>query len=507
MSRRNRLWTILILVLAFLAIWIALPSSVRIKIDPLGIDKDIRVRQGLDLSGGSQVLLEAVDCSSANISDRLDNARQIIEKRVNALGVSEPLVQIQGTCRMLVELPSIDNPAQALALIQQTGKLEFVDSGADAYKDGTVIRTTGNPSPTLPISSTTSTSTAPITSSLSALTTTGSISAGLSTTPTASTDLTSTGGLPLTGTQPSIPDKVYVTKVTGADLDASKLAVQLDTTTRGYNVAFTILGDAAQVFAQFTAAHNETTNGGSPYYMCIVLDNAVVSCPSIRNAITGGSGVITIGAGGLDEANKLVNVLRYGALPVALQVAQSRTIGPTLGEDSIRASVIAGIIGLTVVVLFMLLYYRLPGLLADIALMLYALTVFALFKLIPVTLTLPGIAGFVLSVGVAVDANISIFERMKEELRAGRRLAVAVEVGFERAWPSIRDSNISTLITCGILYWFGNAFGASIVKGFALTLAIGVLVSLFTAIRVTRTLLHLVLDNMNLDERHNLFGI
>ena len=507
MSQRNRLWTVLIVVLAILAIWTALPSSVRIKIDPLGIDRDIRVRQGLDLSGGSQVLLEAVDCTSPNISDRLDNARQIIEKRVNALGVSEPLVQIQGNCRMLVELPSIDNPAQALALIQQTGTLEFVDSGADAYKEGTIIRTTGNPSPTLPISNTAPSSTTPISASLSGLTTTESISAGLSTTPTASTDLTSTGSLPLIGTQPSIPDKVYVAKVTGADLDASKLAVQLDTTTRGYNVAFTIQGDAAQVFAQFTAAHNEQTNGGSPYYMCIVLDNAVVSCPSIRNGIPGGQGVIQIGAGGLDEANKLVNVLRYGALPVALQVAQSSTIGPTLGEDSIRASVIAGIIGLTVVVLFMLLYYRLPGLLADLALILYALTVFALFKLIPVTLTLPGIAGFVLSVGVAVDANILIFERMKEELRSGRRLAVAVEVGFARAWPSIRDSNISTLITCGILYWFGNAFGASIVKGFALTLAIGVLVSLFTAIRVTRTLLHLVLDNMNLDERHNLFGI
>ena len=509
MSRRNRLWTILILVLAFLAIWTALPSSVRIKIDPLGIDKDIRVRQGLDLSGGSQVLLEAVDCTTANISDRLDNARQIIEKRVNALGVSEPLVQLQGTCRMLVELPSIDNPAQALALIQQTGKLEFVDSGADAYKEGEIIRTTGNPSPTLPISSTTPLTTTPaISTSLSGLTTTESISAGLSTTPTASTDLTSTGGLSLTTGPSSIPDRVYQTIVTGADLDASKLAVQLGTGTAGSQpeVAFTILGTAAQTFAQFTTAHNETTSGG-PYYMCIVLDNAVVSCPSIRTAITGGQGVITVGGGGLDEANKLVNVLRYGALPVALQVAQSRTIGPTLGEDSIRASVIAGIIGLTVVVLFMLLYYRLPGLLADIALMLYALTVFALFKLIPVTLTLPGIAGFVLSVGVAVDANILIFERMKEELRSGRRLAVAVEVGFERAWPSIRDSNISTLITCGILYWFGNAFGASIVKGFALTLAIGVLVSLFTAIRVTRTLLHLVLDNMNLDERHNLFGI
>jgi preprotein translocase subunit SecD len=237
------------------------------------------------------------------------------------------------------------------------------------------------------------------------------------------------------------------------------------------------------------------------------LDNVVQSCPRIQGAIPSGQGQITVGGGGVDEANRLVNLLRYGALPVALQVAQSRTIGPTLGEDSIRASLIAGLIGLLTVALFMLFHYRLPGLLADIALLLYVATVFAVYRLLPVTLTLPGIAGFILSVGVAVDANILIFERMKEELRAGRRLHIAIEVGFERAWPSIRDSNISTLITSGILFWFGNAFGASIVKGFALTLAIGVFVSLFTAIRVTRTLLLLVVDNGDFEERKKLFGI
>jgi preprotein translocase subunit SecD len=498
MSQRNRTWTILIVLLAIIATYVALPSTTTL---PL-LDRDVRVRQGLDLSGGSQVLLQAVDCSDPQISDRLDNARQIIEKRVNSLGVSEPLVQKQGNCRILVELPSIDNPADALALIQQTGRLEFVDAGLDAYNDGTVIRTSGNPTPTVGISNTLPAGTQSISDSLSSL---------LS--PTATTGISATGTSTSTDAllansqlSSTIPAKVYQVILTGADLDATKLTVQLNTTSQSYDVAFTLIGEAASTFGQFTSLHNEQSSG-SRYYMCIVLDNIVQSCPSIRTPITGGSGVITIGQGGLDEANRLVGLLRYGALPVALQVVQSRTIGPTLGEDSIRASVLAGIIGLIAVALFMLFNYRLPGLLADIALILYTLTVFALFKFIPVTLTLPGIAGFVLSVGVAVDANILIFERMKEELRAGRRLAVAVEVGFERAWPSIRDSNISTLITCFILYVFGNAFGASVVKGFAVTLAIGVLVSLFTAIRVTRTLLHLVLDNTDLEERKNLFGI
>jgi preprotein translocase subunit SecD len=178
-----------------------------------------------------------------------------------------------------------------------------------------------------------------------------------------------------------------------------------------------------------------------------------------------------------------------------------------LGEDSIRASIIAGLIGLSVVALFMMLYYRLPGVIAVIALLLYATILLALFKLLGVVLTLPGIAGFILSVGVAVDANILIFERLREELRNGRRLSTAVSVGFERAWTSIRDSNISTLITCAILFWFGNAFGASVVKGFAVTLALGVLVSLFTAVFVTRLLLHLVLDRMNYTAHPRLFGV
>ena len=232
----------------------------------------------------------------------------------------------------------------------------------------------------------------------------------------------------------------------------------------------------------------------------------MISAPTINSAITDGKGVIQ-GNFTAQSANDLAVQLRYGSLPIPLKVVTSQTVGPTLGQDSLRKSLLAGVIGLSVVILFMGLYYRLPGIVADLALLIYAVSTFALFKLIPVTLTLPGIAGFVLSVGMAVDANVLIFERLKEELRAGRTLRQAIDLGWGRAWPSIRDSNLSTLITCLILFWFGSAFGASIVKGFALTLSIGVMISMFTAIIVTRTFLHLVLDNVQFAEHHSWFGV
>ncbi len=194
------------------------------------------------------------------------------------------------------------------------------------------------------------------------------------------------------------------------------------------------------------------------------------------------------------EVGNLVLQLKSGALEVPLEVVQSRTVGPTLGQDSIQRSIEAGIIGLAIVGLFMLLYYRLPGFLAVLALLLYTLFTFAVFKILGVVLTLAGIAGFILSIGMAVDANILIFARMKEELRSGRTLSAAIESGFDHAWPSIRDSNISTMITSVILYWFGGFVGASIIQGFALTLFIGVTVSMFTAIIVSRTFLRLMVD-------------
>jgi len=271
-------------------------------------------------------------------------------------------------------------------------------------------------------------------------------------------------------------------------------------------VNFELTDAGSRIFSDFTSQHVGEI-------LAIVLDKKVISSPRIDSAITQGQGTIT-GDFTIESANQLAVQLRYGALPVPLKVGQSREIGPTLGQDSLRKSAIAGIVGVAAVILFMLLYYRLPGIVASVALLIYALITIAIFKgalqfigIPPVTLTLPGIAGFVLSVGVAVDANILIFERMKEELRAGRNLRTAVDAGFSRAWPSIRDSNISTLITCLILYLFGNAYGASIVKGFALTLALGVGVSLFTAILVTRSILHLFLDRIDFSARHSWFGI
>jgi preprotein translocase subunit SecD len=255
-------------------------------------------------------------------------------------------------------------------------------------------------------------------------------------------------------------------------------------------IAFQLTDAGAKIFRDYTTQHVGDI-------VAIVLDKQVVSAPVINQPITTGSGIISSNQPGgfpLEEARSIAIQMKYGALPVPLKVVENRTVGPTLGQDSIQRSIRAGIIGLSVVFLFMVTYYRMPGVLADLALLIYALINFALYKLIPVTLTLPAIAGFILSTGMAVDANILVFERMKEEIRDGRNLRAAMEAGFSRAWTSIRDSNLSTLLTCAILYWFGSNFGASIVKGFAITLALGVVVNLFTAIIVTRTFMRFAFD-------------
>src|SRR5260370_5092289 len=222
--------------------------------------------------------------------------------------------------------------------------------------------------------------------------------------------------------------------------------------------------------------------------MAIVMHTDVVTDVTRHDAITNGSGVIT-GIGSIDAASAIAISLKYGALPLAFRIDASEQISATLGPQYVHSSIVAGLVGLGIVIVFMLLYYRLPGLLADLALLIYSAIVFALFKLIPVTLTLAGIAGFILSIGMAVDANILIFERLKEELRSGKTLGAAIEAGFNRAWTSIRDSNISTMITCAVLYEFGQTFAASAIVGFATTLFIGAAVSMFTAIVITRTCL------------------
>jgi preprotein translocase subunit SecD len=468
MQSRYARWLIPIVVLFAVAAWLAWPGNTNINI-PLGdnpFTQDISVRQGLDLQGGLQVLLEADVPADQNVdAGAMSDTKTVIENRVNGLGVTEPIVQESGGRRLVVELPGLKNTDQAIAVLKQTGLLEFVDTGSTSIPEGAVIQT----------------------DYAGGAGTTGGTAAPTS----AATESSATATAPTPA--PTAAGPVYHTIMTGSALTSATVQTQ----NGAIVIAFELNSEGAKIFGDHTQA-----NVGQ--YLTIVLDKTVISSPSINSAITEGRGIIQ-GRFTLEEANNLALQLRYGSLPVPLKIVESRTVGPTLGQDSVRKSLIAGIIGLAVVAVFMILYYRLPGVLAVLALLMYATITFALFKLIPVTLTLPGIAGFVLSIGVAVDANVLIFERMKEELRAGKKLISAVEEGFRRAWSSIRDSNISTLITCAVLFWFGSQFGASVVKGFALTLALGVFVSLFTAVLVTRTLLHATLDNIDFTERRAWF--
>jgi len=481
MNRRNTNWLILIIFLFALALWVDLSKEISL-INPFSdkplFSRNVDIRLGLDLRGGLQTLLEAdLPPNSTISSEELAVTRQILESRANALGVSEVVMQTAGERRIVAEFPGVSNPEEVVASLQQTGLLEFVDMGTTPVQAGTVIKTDFAQSDTTD---------------------------GASTTPEAPATLdpnqptpTAAPNQPPTTPEPVQPtETIYHTVMTGADLKEAHVSTNQ---TGQPSVSFTLSSEGAQIFADYTTTHTNQ-------YLGIVLDKTVIEAPIIKNPITDGQGIIE-GGFTAQTANNLAIQLRYGSLPVPVKVVESRTVGATLGEESVRKSLMAGMIGLGVVILFMLLYYRLPGFIADLALIIYAVLSLALFKFIPVVLTLPGIAGFILSIGMAVDANILIFERLKEELRAGRNLRQAIDLGWSRAWPSIRDSNTSTLITCLILYVFGNTFGASIVKGFSITLALGVVVSLFTAIIVTRTFLHTLLDNLKLADHPRWFGL
>ncbi len=394
-----------------------------------GINNTFTIHEGLDLRGGIQVLL--VPKPGQDTSDEnMDAARIRIEQRVNGgLGVNEPTIRIQRTNGQ----PSISVELPGFSGNQQEAIQNLLKTGTLEFWN------TGQTS----------------------------VPEGTKLNPSDYAQY-NPGGKAL---------------FTGNDLDPSSLKVGQDPQTGSYLIEFAMKGDAIGRLSKFTAS-----NIGS--YFTITLDKSVISSPVIQSQLPG-SGQIT-GRFTLDQAQQLVNVLKYGALPISFTIASQQSIGPTLGQDSINKSMIAAAVGLGVVILFMLLFYRLPGLLADLALILYSIFTFAIFKMIPVTLTLPGIAGFVLSIGMAVDANILIFERMKEELRDGRLLSSAIDIGWKRAWPSIRDSNIATMITCAVLYGFGTNFGATIIVGFATTLFLGVVISMFTAITVTRTFLNLL---------------
>jgi protein-export membrane protein SecD len=383
---------------------------------PDGGSRVVETKLGLDLQGGLRVEYQALpaDGQVPTAQDMAD-IRTIIERRVNASGVSEPLVVTQGVDRVVVELPGIDNPETVRALVGQTGKLEFVP-----IPPGSPVIQNGQP-------------------------------------------------LDLEEYPPLFGGEEIASVSLGTD-QFSRPAVN-----------FTLKEDGAAKFSAYTSA-----NVGNQF--AIVLDGTVVSAPEIQSPITSGQGQIT--GVTLAEANNLITVLRYGSLPFPVREISSETIAPTLGDVFLQQSIVAALVGIALVGALMLVYYRLPGVVAVLALIYYALLVLAIFRFIPVTLTLAGIAGFVLSIGMAVDANILIFERMKEEVRAGKSLPAAIEAGFNRAWNSIFDSNVSSLITAGILFWFGS----SVIRGFALVLMIGVLCSMFTAVTVSRTVLRFIVQ-------------
>jgi preprotein translocase subunit SecD len=438
-SPRSILLAIIILtVLAVLADWPRVPvkfsagpikintvlsgPQINVKLFGASFRRDLNVKLGLDLRGGTSLTLRA-DVSDISEPDRgkaLEAAKEVISRRVNFFGVTEPIVQtsrVGQDYRIIVELPGVSNVEEAKRLVGQTAKLEFREFTDPNTPSGTI--------PTL--------------------------------------------------------ENTKSTGISGRDLKSAEVGYKQATTGEksGPAVDFTLKSDSANKFRELTRRLI-----GKP--LVIFLDDIAISAPTVQSEI-GEKGQIT--GVSSDEAKRLAIQLSAGALPVKkIDIISEKTIGPTLGKTSIDRSIVAGVVGMIIIASFMLIYYGLPGLLADIALLLYTLYVLGLFKLIPVTLTLAGIAGFILSVGMAVDANILIFERMKEELRAGRNRAQAIEIGFTRAWTSIRDSNVSSLITCTILYWVGTGS----VRGFALTLAIGILVSMFTAITVTRNFLRFV---------------
>jgi preprotein translocase subunit SecD len=449
---------VVIAAIVAIAVYIVWPDSPGINIG--GINKQFVTRLGLDLVGGVQALLEADLPADASIdSGAMDAAVGVVENRVNGLGLTEAVVQRAGDRRIVVELPGETDPEKALSTIQQTGLLEFIDMSVIPQDQvfnlvGTTVKTDFGSSPE---------------------------------------DLENTENI--TDTQSVSP--TFQTIMTGADLKT--VSVQKNPNTGQYEIGFELSSNGAKIFSDFTSAHVGDI-------LAIVVDKQVISTPQINQAITSGSGIIS-GDFDYESANNLAIQLRYGSLPIPLKVVEVRTVGPTLGQDSLQRSMVAGLIGFTIVILFMLLYYRLPGLAADLAILIYALVAFAIFRFIPVTLTLAGIAGLILSTGSALDANILIFERIKEELRAGKTLRQAVDLGWKRAWPSIRDSNIATLLTSAILFWFGSTYGATIVKGFSITLMLGVMVSVFTAMVVTRAFMEIVVANLKSKDYAKWFGI
>lgn len=396
-----------------------------------GVAAKYPFRLGLDLSGGSHLvyLADVSKISASEIPDSMSALRDVIERRINVLGVSEPVIHIeQGTNnvqRLVVDLPGVTDVKKATDTIGETPVLEFKIENPNPPKENQVV-------------------------------------VG----PDGKVNLDPFAG------------KYIATELTGRFLQKSTL--EFNQSTRQATVVLQFNDAGAKLFEKLTTDNVNKT-------IAIYLDGASISAPVVRQAISGGRAEIT-GNFSPEEAKVLVGRLNSGALPVPISLVSTQTIGATLGEKAVNAGAKAALYGFLIVAIFLIAWYRLPGVISVIALSLYVSIILALFKLIPVTLTAAGIAGFIISIGVAVDANVLIFERMREEMKNGRTVGDAIEAGFDRAWTSIRDSNTSSIITAVILFWFGS----SLIKGFALTFGLGVIVSLFSAITVTRVFLRAI---------------
>lgn len=377
-------------------------------ISPLALS----LKQGLDLQGGTHVVMEAVDTPDAPVNeDAMQRVVKVMDRRVNELGLTEPIIQRQGERRIIVELPGVKDPEGAIALIGKTALLEFKDEA------GTTV-------------------------------------------------------------------------LTGKDLKDAK--AQITQGSRN-DVSLEFTEEGGKKFADLTAK-----NIGK--HIAITLDKQMLTNPVVQEAIPSGKAVIT-GQRSIEEAQNLAILLRSGALPVKVDIIETRTVGPTLGQDSKDKSIVAFAISIAAILFFMLVFYHMSGFVANIALVLYVLLLLVILKMLNATLTLPGVAGIILSMGMAVDANVLIFERFKEEFRNGKTLRSAMDAGFSRAWPTILDSHVTTLVAALVLFFVGTGP----IKGFAITLGIGILLSLFSAIVVTRFLLKSLM-NANVFKSGKIFG-
>ncbi len=403
-------------------------------------------RLGLDLKGGTQLTLQAspTDDVRTITPDVMAGVQSVIQQRIDGLGVAEPLVQISGEDQLFVQLPGVADPDRAIDLLGDTARLEFrqqrIATQIPLQPDGQFIE--------------------------------------------------------------SGEEVEAVFQSVGLTGDLLRSADPAPTPTQGiWSVNIAFKGEGGERFAELTR-----DIAGTGRSIGIFLDDTLISAPIVgaefaASGITGGQATIS-GNFSIEDATDLAIKLQAGALPVPIEVIENRTVGAILGSESIQLSLYAGVSGLILVFIYMLVYYKLPGAMADVALLFYAICSFALFQLLGVTITLPGIAGFILSVGMAVDANILIFERIREELREGKSIYKSVNEGFNRAFSSILDSNVTTLLVCGVLFWLGMG----LVKGFAVTLGIGILVSFFSALTCTRTLLLLAMGIPSL-RQPSLYGV